>query len=188
MTGPDLLARLVRWLEEAEIAYMLAGSFASAYHGQPRTTHDIDIVIDPTAEALERFLAAVTKGGLYVSPERARSALAERAAFNVIDASSGWKADLIVRRSRPFSAEEFARRQRTRVIGLDIVMATAEDTILSKLEWAARGGSERQLEDVKGIVAVQGDRLDRAYIRRWAATLGVADVWSRVGGDPPAPG
>jgi hypothetical protein len=78
---------------------------------------------------------------------------------------------------------EFERRARRAVLGVQLPVCTAEDSVLSKLEWAKKGGgSERQLRDVAGIVALQGDALDRAYITRWAEELGVAELWEAVGG------
>ena len=51
--------------------------------------------------------------------------------------------------------------------------------ILAKLEWARDTGSDRQLDDIVGIVAIAGE-LDREYIDRWAAILGVEDDWRTV--------
>jgi len=84
-------------LDAAGIPHLLAGSFASAYHGTPRATQDIDVVVDPTREALDAFVAQVSDAGYYVDADRARAALEQRRQFNVIDAHSGWKADLVVR-------------------------------------------------------------------------------------------
>lgn len=167
-------------LEAADIPHMLAGSFASAYHGTPRATQDIDVVIDPTLPALEAFVAHASAAGYYVDADRARAALEQRHQFNVIDAGSGWKADLIVRKSRPFSREEFKRRSPATVLGVELFMATAEDTILAKLEWAAHTDSERQLADVTGMLGVKGASLDRGYIERWARELGVLGLWQRL--------
>ena len=100
----------------------------------------------------------------------------------MIDATSGWKADLIVRKDRPFSREEFSRRVHARLLDVDLWVATPEDTVLAKLEWSARGGSDLQMEDVAGIVRVRAQDLDRVYIRRWAAELGVLEIWERVAG------
>ena len=100
--------------------------------------------------------------------------------FNVVDPETGWKADLIVRKERAFSASEFARREPTALDGVALSVATVEDVILSKLEWARLGGSDRQLEDVRALVRVAGDALDRAYVERWAEVLGVRDAWQRV--------
>jgi hypothetical protein len=180
----EAIGRLVRHLEALEIPYMLAGSVASSHHGRPRATNDADVVIDPTPQALERLVAALMQEGYYVDPTRARSALASRRLFNVIDPETAFKLDLIIRKERPFSREEFARRVRHDVAGLSIQLATAEDTILAKLEWARKaGGSERQLDDVAGILQISGARLDRAYIEKWAESLGVADLWHQLARD-----
>lgn len=184
----EAIERLVRRLEGLEIPYMVAGSVASSHHGRPRATNDADVVIDPTPEALDQLVAALAADGYYVDAEVARRALRTRRLFNVIDPASAFKIDLIIRKERPFSREEFARRVRQDFAGLSIHLATAEDTILAKLEWARKaGGSERQLEDVAGILQVSGASLDRAYIESWAETLGVSDLWRQVsrGADPP---
>ncbi len=144
----------------------------------PRPTNDADIVIDPVPEALERFVAELAFEGYYADTHRAREALRTRRLFNVIDPETAFKVDLIIRKDRPFSREEFSRRERHDLAGLPISIATAEDTILSKLEWARKaGGSERQLGDALGILRVCGDRLDRDYLERWVAALGVVDLW-----------
>lgn len=176
------LARVVEMLSAAGIPHMLAGSFASAYHGTPRTTQDVDLVIDPSPEGLQVFVSRAETAGFYVDPNRARDALERRRQFNVLEPQSGWKADLIVRKDRPFSREEFARREPATILGAEVFVASPEDTILAKLEWSARTDSERQLADATGIVANKGEGLDRAYIERWAAELGVRELWRRIAG------
>jgi hypothetical protein len=107
--------------------------------------------------------------------------LRRRSLFNVIDHSTGWKADMILRKARPYSVEEFRRRQAARMLDVEVFVATAEDTVLTKLEWAKlAGGSERQLRDAEGIVELRRGGLDRAYMDRWARELGVEDLWERI--------
>jgi hypothetical protein len=170
VTLADLLAELVRGLDAAGIPHMVAGSVASTLHGEPRTTQDIDMVIDPTAPALERLVAGFDSSRFYVGDWAA--ALDRRDQFNVIDTRTGAKVDLIVRKDRPFSRSEFERRRRVVIMGVATAVATVEDTILAKLEWA-RGGSDRQRRDVVGMLAAQADTLDREYLARWAPELGV---------------
>ncbi len=86
----------------------------------------------------------------------------------------------MLRKARAFSVAEFDRRQPTIVSGVALHVATAEDTILAKLEWAKLGQSERQLRDVRGILDTRGDTLDVAYVERWAVDLDVLDAWHRV--------
>jgi hypothetical protein len=176
----DFLRRLVEALEGASVPYMVVGSFASVAYGIPRSTQDVDVVIDPDRASLDRFLVAVPDTDYYLDPDVARDALRRRGMFNVIDLATSWKADLIVCKARPFSREELRRRVRGEIAGVPCMIATPEDTILAKLEWARASSSERQLDDVRGIVATSGAALDRAYLDRWAADLGVADLWERL--------
>ncbi len=178
------LDQLVGLLEELRIPYMVTGSLASSHHGRPRSTHDIDVVLDPSAESLERLVERLAGAGFYVDADVARDALRRRRQFNAIEMTSASKLDLIIRKERPFSIEELARRRTVELPGARAMeFASPEDVVLSKLEWARKaGGSERQLADVRGIVEVNGAGLDRAYIERWARDLGVLDLWLQLGG------
>jgi hypothetical protein len=176
----ELGARLLAELDAAGVPYMVVGSIASSYHGEPRMTRDVDVVIDPSPDPLDRLVERLLASGLYADPAAARQALAERTQFNVVDPVSGWKVDLIVRKDRPFSRSEFERRRTVDLPTGRISMATAEDTILAKLEWALLGESQRQLRDVAGIVGVSGPDLDLTYLDRWARELGVWEDWERL--------
>ena len=163
--------------------FMVTGSLASTLYGEPRSTVDVDIVVVLNGVSLPRLLAALPEDQYYVSEDSALDAIRRQGQFNIIDMETGWKIDLILRKRRPFSAVEFERRERRAVLGVQLPVCTAEDSVLSKLEWAKKGGgSERQLRDVAGIVALQGDALDRAYIARWVGELEVAELWEAVSG------
>ena len=174
MTQEEFLTRVAHYLDAAGIPFMVAGSIGSSYHGQPRSTNDVDLVIDPTAAQLDHFLALLGDA-YYVRPEAARAALQRRSLFNVIDLAEGWKADLIIRKDRPFSVEEFRRRQMATLHGQALPFASPEDVILTKLECNQMTPFERQLRDALNVAVVQGTRLDQAYLRQWAPQLGVAE-------------
>lgn len=174
MGQQELLRRLIPKLDQAGIPYMVAGSLSSSFHGEARATNDIDVVINATAEQLEALLTSFG-ADYYVSVEAARDALRRRSMFNVIDLETGGKVDLIVRKDRPFNEEEFRRRRPVELLGITALVASPEDTILSKLEWAKLGSSERQLRDALGVAVIQGQHLDRDYLRKWARELDVAD-------------
>ena len=176
----ELLRRIVGLLDEASIPHMVVGSLASSFHGEPRQTRDIDIVIDPTPEALRRLLELVPPDDFYADAEAATEALDRRTSFNLVEIHTGWKVDLIVRRDRPFSREELGRRLRVRLLDTDADVATAEDTVIAKLEWATEGDSERQLRDVAAILGTQESGLDHEYIGRWVRALDLEDAWSRA--------
>jgi hypothetical protein len=173
VTLGDLLAEIVRALDAAEIPHMVAGSLASTLHGEPRSTQDIDLVIDPEPGNLARFVAHLDPNRFYVGDSD--GALQRRDQFNVIDVTTGWKVDLIIRKDRLFSQTEFARRQPAVLLGIATAVATVEDTILAKLEWAKTGDSDRQRRDVSAVLRVQAGTLDTAYLHRWAEVLGIKD-------------
>lgn len=180
MTAAGLLGRMVKRLDDAGIPSMLTGSFAAAYHGHPRATQDIDLVIAPSAEQLRVLLRSLPAAEYYADEGTALEALAQESLFNVIDLVTGWKVDLICRKSRPFSRGEFGRRQLVPVEGLSLHVATVEDVLLSKLEWARLGGSARQLEDVAALIRLRRADLDRPYLATWIEALGVAAEWGEA--------
>ena len=184
MTAESLLRSVAVALRDAGVPFMLTGSVAAAYHGVGRATMDIDLVIDPEPDQLDAFVRAIEATGMYVSDVAAHEALAHRSMFNVVDTQSGWKADLIVRKLRSFSEEEFARRHEIEFLGVSLHVASLEDVLLSKLEWAKLGGSARQLEDVASLVRLRGDELDHEYVRHWVQTMGLEAQWSAAIASP----
>ena len=168
----DFLAKLIEKLDQQGIPYMLSGSFSSSFHGQPRATRDVDIVIAPSERQLLPFANSLRED-YYVSLEAVREAFAHKSTFNVIDSQSSWKADFIIRKDRPFSQQEFRRRCTVKIKGIDVWASSPEDTILSKLEWAKDSRSEQQFRDALGVAVVQRDRLDTDYLRDWAKELQV---------------
>ena len=175
-----LLAATIAQLERAGVPYMITGSVASSYHGEPRATRDLDIVIDPDPAGMTRLTRELEAAGLYVDVGTALRALDDRTQFNAIDATTGWKIDFLIRKDRPFSREEFGRRKEANLLGTPAWIASPEDTIIAKLEWAAAGGSDRQLRDVAGMLDIGGESLDLAYIDRWVASIGLTPAWSQA--------
>jgi hypothetical protein len=182
MSATDLLSLVAARLNTLRIPFMLTGSVAAAFHGAGRATMDVDLVIDATREQLRALVAALSASDRYVSEEAALAALDHESMFNVVDAATGWKADLFVRKSRPFSREEFARRQAFAFEGSTLWVATLEDLVVSKLEWAKLGGSARQLEDVAAMLRVADGAIDQAYVDRWVSALDLAAQWNAVQG------
>lgn len=111
--------------------------------------------------------------------------------FNLIDLRTGWKIDLIFRKSRLFSRQEFARRQSLDLQGRRLYVASVEDVIVAKLEWAMLAKSQRQIEDTAAILRLRWEALDRPYRERRISDLGLEDRWSiarRAAGLPEASG
>ena len=180
MSLERFLGLVVEVLNAVGVPFMLTGSLAGSYHGAPRATQDIDLIVETDLPSLLRLTEGLRHAGLYVSDEAVREAFEVRGQFNAIDPSSGWKADLILRKARLFSEEEFRRRQPFTFLGLDLSVVSAEDLVIAKLEWARLGDSERQVRDVAEILAVQGDSLDMPRIEKWVREFGLDDLWSRA--------
>jgi hypothetical protein len=176
----SVLSRIVDFLNVARVPFMIGGSFASSSHGLTRSTLDIDIVIaPPDAAAFAQLLNMFDLDLYYVDRETAEHAYRFERMFNVIDIQTGWKVDFIFRKSRQFSLKEFERRQSSTIADVAVFIATAEDTIISKLEWSKQaGGSAKQRRDVSGIVKVCHSSLDYAYLRRWIAELEIGEEWN----------
>ncbi len=176
----ESLAMIIEVFDEAGVSHMLAGSFASSHHGVPRSTADIDLVVEVDDAAFDRLLDTLDTSRFYVPIETAHRERRSGGQFNLIDMRTGWKIDLIFRRDRPFSRVEFERRHQATVAGVQTYIASAEDTILAKLEWGAASASERQWRDVVEILRARSGHLDDTYLDRWAPELGVEAELARA--------
>jgi hypothetical protein len=173
MNEQELLLDCVRRLNASRIPYMLTGSMASNAWGIPRTTHDLDFVLQFPPSKVPALVAAFAHPDYYLDEASVRAARQPPHQFNVIHVPSALKADFWLLRAVPFEREMFSRRLRDSWFGESIWLATAEDIVLHKLHWNRISPSDRQLADVAGVVRVQRGKLDEAYLRRWAAELSV---------------
>lgn len=165
---------------------MLGGSLASAFHGIPRSTNDIDIVADIGEEHISQLVSELV-GAFYVDSESMREALRRGRSFNVIHFATGDKIDIFPAAGNRHTGIEIQRSKIEDVSlgegqSIRCPVATAEDTILAKLAWYRLGGeqSDRQWNDVRGIRAVQGEALDQSYMQEWARELMVEDLLERL--------
>lgn len=159
---------------------MLTGSLASAHYGAARSTLDIDIVIEASVEQLTTFIQSLPLTEYYADLNAALDAHKHQSLFNVIDTETGWKIDLIMRKSRAFSKEEFSRRRPVNVQGIPLTVATAEDMVIAKLEWSKKSGSQRQIEDVAWMLRFRSQSLDHRYIQKWVSELDLIKQWNEA--------
>jgi hypothetical protein len=176
-----LLSQVVDALDALGIPYMVSGSIVSSLQGEPRATHDADLVIDISAEDLPALLAALDDPSLYLDDQAVLSAVSQRRMFNLIHTTSGDKVDFWPLTDTAFDGSRFSRRITVEAMGMRLVVSAPEDTILKKLEWSRQsGGSEKQFGDALRVYEVQAGQLDEEYLREWAADLGVADLLARI--------
>jgi hypothetical protein len=168
----ELLTDCLRRLNTLGLPYLLTGSMASNYWGVPRTTHDLDFVVRLTAADVPAVVGAFAND-FFIQESAVRAAFSPPHQFNALDNASALKVDFWVLGDAPFEQAMFGRRHLVSLFGEPAWIASAEDVLLHKLYWDALTPSERQRTDAAGIAAVQRDRLDLAYLRQWARSLGV---------------
>ncbi len=190
MTPPEPIAvtsQVTAALEKLGIRYAIGGSMASAIHGVVRSSQDSDIVAEIGARHVQPFVRAL-QNDFYVDAEMIVDAIERRVSFNVIHRETMFKVDVFVAKPRAFDQSQLNRARKETLASeppLQAMVASAEDTLLAKLEWYRMGGetSERQWRDVLGMLQVQQGRLDAEYMRRWAKELGVQDLLERAMND-----
>lgn len=183
MNQAELLRYLVETLEVLGIDYMISGSQASIYYGEPRFTQDIDVVADLTPSQVPALLERFPFPEFYLSEDAIRGAIQVRGQFNVIHPASGLKIDVILKKDTPYDLVEFERRRRQPILpGLDAYFARPEDVILYKMLYFKQGRSERHLRDIASMLTISGSEIDTRYVDEWARRLGLTDIWEAVRG------
>jgi hypothetical protein len=181
MSQQELLTRVVQVLGGAAVDYMLTGSIVSSFQGNPRSTHDIDIVVQLPPSGVQALLAAFPAPRFYLDEASMRGAVARRDMFNLLDADSGYKVDFWMLTDDAFDRERFARKTAEVIDGLSVNVSRPEDTILMKLKWSRdSGGSAKQFLDAKDVYEVQFGVLDQDHLDRWARQLGVEQELARL--------
>lgn len=169
----DVLGDLTKRLDKIGIEYMLVGSMALVHYAMPRATVDIDVVIKILPENIDKFIAEF-EGDYYIPTNRAKQAARQKGMFNLLNNQTIIKIDCVVLKETEFDVNAFARRRKVDYAGdFDVWIISREDLILSKLNWAKRTKSERQLLDVASVIR---NRYDVDYVEKWARKLGVEDL------------
>jgi len=179
-TQRDILLQVIDHLEDLDIPYMIVGSLASSYWGRPRFTHDADMVVEVSLEKAP-MLAHALEAQFYAPAFAIEKAVEERSHFNIIHLEHAFKVDLWVRKGEEFARESFDRRQRVTMFERQVLISSAEDTILSKLQWYKTSPVlEQQLRDALEVYEIQQPNIDEAYLHHWSATLTVSDLLARI--------
>lgn len=172
-----LLKVIIKKLESEQIPYMLVGSVASSYYGDPRLTRDIDLVVELYPEHILKFYQTFEVSEFYIPPEEVlRDEVLNRRSFNLIHHETGLKIDFMMRKVTAHAQEEFKRKQKLEILpGLNGYIATPEDVIIKKLQFYQEGGSQKHLTDSKSILSQV--QIDFDYIERWIKTLRLEKEW-----------
>lgn len=169
-------------LERLNIPYMVAGGFAAIFYGEPRLTIDVDIVADIKVQHLEAFIQAFPSPDYYLSEEAMRDSLRRRFPFNIIQTTTGAKADIVPLPDDIFSRVALSRRRKMVYSsdGKEAYFISAEDIVAAKLFAFAQTDSDKHLRDARGVLVTQWGQLDLALIRRMVDQRGLLAQFEQV--------
>ena len=181
MSQQELLRKLFQTLEDIGIEYMVTGSTASSLQGEPRSTHDIDIVASIQKSAVNALVAAFPPPDFYLDINSVLDAINRQGMFNLLDSKEGDKVDFWILTGEPFDKSRFSRKYIEEAMGIRMWVSSPEDTILAKLRWARlSGGSEKQFVDALRVYEVQSEKLDTNYLESWVKELDIEPLWKRL--------
>jgi len=179
LNGEDATLAVVDALEAMEVPYLLVGSFSSNYYGVPRSTEDADFVVH----------LGETRISVLIDRLGPRFRLNRQMSFETITGTTRWevevadipfKIELFLLSDDLHDQERFRRRRRVHVLGRETCLPTPEDVIVTKLRWAHQGKRPKDIDDVRNVLAVQGDRLDWDYLHEWCGRHGTGELLREI--------
>jgi hypothetical protein len=183
MPEAELSLLFLRPLNRLGVRYIVGGSIASILYGEPRFTNDLDVVVFLRQDDIQRLADAFPSPEFYVPPQEiisAEIARPQNGQFNVIHISTGFKADIYTTGRDDFNAWAFRHARKMDFKGETIVVAPPECVIVRKLEFYREGGSEKHLRDIRSMLKVSGEQINRADLDEWIKRQGVEAEWKEV--------
>jgi hypothetical protein len=183
MAEPDFFLLFTRRLETLGARYMVTGSVAVIVYGAPRMTHDVDLIVVLDRAQIARLPEIFPEAEFYCPPLEAivvEAAREQRGHFNLIHHETGFKADIYLAGRDPLHAWALARTRKLDVAGGSLVVAPPEYVIVRKLEFYREGGSEKHLRDIRSMLEMSPDAIDRAELERMVAERGLHEAWRNV--------
>jgi hypothetical protein len=180
MPEPDLFLLFVRPLNRAGIRYVVSGSVAAIFYGEPRLTHDVDFVLFLNVGDIQKLASIFPETQFYLPTMEtmlAETARERNGHFNLIHSGTGFKADMYPTGRDELNAWAFRGKRAVEFEGETIALAPPEYVIVRKLEYFREGGSEKHLRDIRAMLAVSGEELDRTVLSEWVQLQGLESEW-----------
>ena len=183
MPDHDLLHCFISRLNRLNIRYAVTGAIASIIYGEPRLTHDLDLVIELHLEDIDRFAAAFPLSEFYCPPaeiiqiEIRRS---QRGHFNLIHHDTGFKADVYASGQDRLHQWALESSRQVDFEGETFQVAPVEYVIFRKLQYYHEGGSEKHLRDISGMLEISWDQIDFDMLNRMIPQAGLAEPWEKI--------
>jgi hypothetical protein len=182
MTAVDFVGRAVAALEKLQVPYIVVGSFSSNLYGIPRSTNDADFVVELGTIPVTA-LAAEMGPDFQLDPQMSFETITATMRHRLTHQGTGFVIELFLLSDDPHDRERFSRRIKGDVGGRQAFVPTAEDVVITKLRWSLGGGRLKDVEDARGVLAVQQGRLDLDYVRQWCDRHGTRELFENVLGD-----
>ena len=176
----DLLKKVSQCFNRLNIPYFVTGSVASIAYGESRFTNDIDIVANIKREHVDDILKCFPEEEYYISEESIKDAIYHRFQFNIIHPGSGLKVDVIIKEKSEFDDTRFARVKNFKLDDVGVNFSSPEDVILKKMEFYKKGGSEKHLRDIVGVIKISEELINFDYIETWVLKLYLEEIWAEI--------
>jgi hypothetical protein len=181
MEQSDLLRYLAHVMEGLGLRYFVTGSTVTIFHGEPRFTNDIDVVVELSESRIGEFCRQFPEDEFYVSEAAVQEAVRRKGQFNIIHPASGLKIDVIVPEANLFNRSRFDRVRRVHAgDDFEACFASPEDAIIKKMDYYREGGGEKHLRDITGVLKTSREQIDMAYITDWSQKMGLDDIWNAI--------
>lgn len=179
----QLLKEISRFLEKRKIPYMLTGAWNVIYFGRPRASHDIDFIVEIQEKDAEKIAGAFKKEFFdYILQEDfIKEQIIKKGCFNIYHSGTGLKVDFWLLKDEEFDKTRFKRRLHIKLLGQKMCLATPEDTILQKLRWYKKARIEKHLVDAAFVFAMQKNKLDFKYLKKWVKELKIEKYFQELG-------
>ena len=185
MPEPELFLLFVRPLNRAGLRYVVRGSVAAIFYGEPRLTHNVDFVVFLNANDTRRLSDAFPEKDFYLPPMEtilAETVRDHHGYFNLIHRDTGFKADMYPTGRDELNAWAFRGKRAVDYEGEEVMLAPPEYVIVRKLEYFREGRAEEHLRDIRAMLAVSGGQLDRQTLNEWIQRQGLEAEWRQVSG------
>lgn len=183
MPEPNLFLIFMKPLNKIGIRYMVTGAAASIIYGEPRLTHDIDVVVELHGGQVEKMVEAFPSDQFYCPPIeviRIESERTLRGHFNIIHHETGFKADLYTMGRDERHDWGMSNRRKIELEGEPLWLAPPEYVILRKLEYYREGESERHLRDIAGILEISSEKIDLLELEEKIRRYGLRKEWTKA--------
>jgi len=173
----ELLKKITSLLDNSNIEYMITGAWSVIFYGRPRASHDIDFVIELEKKDFPKAkkLVSQIKNEFAVQEDSIKEAIEKKDMFNFFHLSTGLKIDFWLLTNDEFDKMRFSRRIKVPILDKEMVISTAEDTILQKLRWHKKAKIEKHLIDAAFVYQIQKENLTQKYLKDWAKKLKVEE-------------